>query len=376
MRILLLGEYSNVHNTLAEGLREAGHEATVASNGDFWKCYPRDIDLSRRGGKVGGLALWAKLNLLAACWKGYDVVQVINPMFAELKAERLAPLLRRIAARNGLLSMGAYGIDAYYVKACTDTETFRYSDFNIGSEVKSDSYSLRQMADWTGTAKEALNRETAGRCGLIAAGLYEYWRSYQPEFPGKTRFIPFPIRVDPLREPRPVGRRLKVFVGISKGRSVYKGTDIMLRAAMDAAAENPGRVDVEVAEGLPFAEYRERMEGCDVVLDQLYGYSPAMNALLAMGKGMVCVGGGEEEHYRLMGEDRLRPVVNVQPSYQSVKDAVSRLARDKALVADLKRQGLEYVAKHHDHLKVARRYAGEYAAAIARQVARAVYSGA
>ena len=367
MRILLLGEYSNVHNTLAEGLREAGHEATVASNGDFWKCYPRDIDLSRRSGKAGGLALWAKLNLLAARWKGYDVVQVINPMFAELKAERLAPLLRRIAARNGLLSMGAYGIDAYYVKACTDTETFRYSDFNIGSEVKSDPYSLRQMADWTGTAKEALNREAAGRCGLIAAGLYEYWRSYQPEFPGKTRFIPFPIRVDPLREPRPVGRRLKVFVGISKGRSVYKGTDIMLRAAMDAAAENPGRVDVEVAEGLPFAEYRERMEGCDVVLDQLYGYSPAMNALLAMGKGMVCVGGGEEEHYRLMGEDRLRPVVNVQPSYQSVKDAVSRLARDKALVADLKRQGLEYVAKHHDHLKVARRYAVEYAAAIARQ---------
>lgn len=35
MKILLLGEYSNVHNTLAMGLRELGHQVTVASNGDF-----------------------------------------------------------------------------------------------------------------------------------------------------------------------------------------------------------------------------------------------------------------------------------------------------------------------------------------------------
>ena len=34
MRILLLGEYSNVHNTLARGLRALGHQVTVASDGD------------------------------------------------------------------------------------------------------------------------------------------------------------------------------------------------------------------------------------------------------------------------------------------------------------------------------------------------------
>jgi hypothetical protein len=45
MKILLMGEYSNVHATLAEGLRQLGHQVTVLSNGDFWKNYPRDIDL-------------------------------------------------------------------------------------------------------------------------------------------------------------------------------------------------------------------------------------------------------------------------------------------------------------------------------------------
>lgn len=31
MKILLIGEYSNVHNTLARGLRELGHTVTVIS---------------------------------------------------------------------------------------------------------------------------------------------------------------------------------------------------------------------------------------------------------------------------------------------------------------------------------------------------------
>ena len=51
MKILLLGEYSNVHATLADGLRKLGHQVTVLSNGDFWKNYPRDIDLVRKPGK-------------------------------------------------------------------------------------------------------------------------------------------------------------------------------------------------------------------------------------------------------------------------------------------------------------------------------------
>ena len=47
MRILLLGEFSNIHWTLAEGLRHFGHEVCVVSDGNHWKNYPRDIDLYR-----------------------------------------------------------------------------------------------------------------------------------------------------------------------------------------------------------------------------------------------------------------------------------------------------------------------------------------
>ena len=36
MKILLLGEASNLHWTLAEGLRTLGHDVTVASGGSGW----------------------------------------------------------------------------------------------------------------------------------------------------------------------------------------------------------------------------------------------------------------------------------------------------------------------------------------------------
>lgn len=50
MRILLLGEYSNVHATLAKGLKALGHEVVLASDGDGWKNYVRDVDFSRGRG--------------------------------------------------------------------------------------------------------------------------------------------------------------------------------------------------------------------------------------------------------------------------------------------------------------------------------------
>ena len=89
MKILLIGEYSNVHWTLAQGLRQLGHNVTVISNGDFWKNYPRDIDVAREHGKLNGIRLLLKLWRLLPKMRGFDVVQLINPMFFELKAERL-----------------------------------------------------------------------------------------------------------------------------------------------------------------------------------------------------------------------------------------------------------------------------------------------
>ena len=74
MKILLLGEYSNLHATLAQSLRKLGHEVTVVSNGDFWKNYPRDIDVSRPKGRLGGVRLYTRLLFLLTKLRGHDIV--------------------------------------------------------------------------------------------------------------------------------------------------------------------------------------------------------------------------------------------------------------------------------------------------------------
>lgn len=49
---------------------------------------------------------------------------------------------------------------------------------------------------------------------------------------------------------------------------------------------------------VPYARYQQLMDDADVQLDQLY--SPSMNSLLAMAKGVTVVGGGEPENYEIL----------------------------------------------------------------------------
>lgn len=362
MRILLLGDYSNVHATLSEGLRSLGHECVVASDGDKWKDYPRDIDLRRRFGPRGNLSFLWRLAKALPTFRGYDIVQLINPIFLELKAERLAPFYRYLRHNNKKIILGAFGMDYYWAHVNTYERPLRYSDFNFGDTIRTDYEAERFRTDQIGTPKETLNKLIANDCDAIVAGLYEYYVTYR-QFADKTTFIPFPIHLD--SDTTHIDEKcnfssstlpVKIFVGISRNRSAYKGTDIMLRAARDVQAAYPDRLLIEVAEGVPFARYREMMNASDAILDQLYSYTPAMNSLLAMSKGIINIGGGEPENYHILGEQELRPIINVQPNYESCRHEIEQLVLHPERIPQLKRQSIEYVQRHHNHLKVARQY--------------------
>ena len=153
---------------------------------------------------------------------------------------------------------------------------------------------------------------------------------------------------------------MKGFIGISKRRSEYKGTDIMLKAAQDVQRKYPDILELTVAEGIPFNDYVELMNGSDFILDQLYSYTPSMNPLEAMSKGIICIGGGEPENYEMLHEDTLRPIINVDPTYESVYHEVEALVLHPERIRELKQQSMEYVRKHHDYIKVARQYEAFY----------------
>lgn len=372
MKILLLGEYSNVHATLATGLRRLGHEVCVMSDGDGWKDYPRDVDLSRRSGILGKMSfLWRLVKALPRM-RGYDVVQIINPMFLELKAERMMTFYRYIRRHNAKVVMGAFGLDYYWVSVNHELRPMRYSDFNIGDESRSDDVAQSDYREWVGTVRETLTKAIAKDADAIVAGLYEYFVTYELAEEGRLKeklvYIPLPIVIPDNVRPRKTDGKLRIFIGISKGRSAYKGTDIMLEAAREVEAQYPDRMELRVAEGLPFDEYRRIIDDSDVLIDQLYGYSPAMNALLAMSKGIVTVGGGEPEHYELLGERELRPIVNVEPTRESVFRALESLVLHPEKVDEMKRESVAYVRRHYDFVQVARQYERLYLSLMERNV--------
>lgn len=376
MKVLLIGDYSNVHATLAEGLKALGHSVIVASDGDGWKNYRRDIDL-RRYGHPGRKGLWQRLLdafymlrlrwLFAFKFRGYDVVQLINPVFLPLRAERIMPFYKRLRRNNGKVFMAAYGMDYYWVKAGMDCKTFRYSDFNFGSVVRTElPENALFVRDWLEGPKGELNRAIAADCDGIPAGLYEYWRSYQryldPEHLSKLRYIPFPIVVRQDVKVEESSGPVRFFIGIQQSRSAYKGTDIMLSALQRLEAERPADVVVHRVENVPFDEYRRLMRSSDIILDQLYSYTPAMNALEAMNQGLVVVGGAEPEFYALQeqelapDEEPLRPIVNVEPHEENVYQALCRLVDHRSDLSRLKEESLRFVMRHHRHTAVARTY--------------------
>lgn len=362
MKILLVGEFSNVHWTLAQGLRDLGHDVTVVSDGDGWKNYHRDIDLCRKSlATMDSIRYFIDTIRYLPKMRGYDVVQLINPIFLNLRANKILPFYRFLRKNNKKVFMGAFGMDHYWVKTCLDCKTFRYSDFNLGNKVRIENYNQEFVRDWLDGEKTAINQIIANDCDGIISGLYEYDCCYRPYFPNKTHFIPFPINVNEIIPKIDDGHeKIRFFIGMQKKRSDYKGTDIMLEALNKLQSNYPTRCEIVKVESVPYEQYQNLMNTSDVLLDQLYSYTPAMNALLAMAKGLIVVGGGEPENYQIINEQDLHPIINVLPNQESCYHEMERLMLHPELVSELSRQSVEYIHRHHDYVKVAKEYIDLY----------------
>ena len=361
MKILLLGEYSNVHWTLACALRKLGHEVCVVSNCDEWKDYSTDIPLIRKPGRWGAFTYLYKVLRLLPKLRGYDVVQLINPVhFIDLKAERGIRIYDYLRRHNKRVFLGAFGYDYYYVYDSVVRRTLRYCDFYTPTQEVHHEWNVANEHDWLHTFKKEANIHIAETCDGIISGLYEYDVAYRPYFPEKTTFIPFPIELNHREEEIQIHTRqspkVRFFIGIQRHRTALKGTDVMLRALERIVADYPEQAEMIKAESVPFNQYKEMMRSSDVLLDQIYSYTPAMNALLAMSQGLILVGGGEEENYTILGEEELRPIINVQPDEEDIYRQLEQLVLHPERIDLLKRDSIAYIHRHHDSIKVAKQY--------------------
>ncbi len=364
MKILLLGEFSNLHATLAEGLKKLGHEVLVVSDGTYIYGYKRDISLARRGtGPWSAVKYMCKLLVTLPRLRGFDVVQLINPDCFALKAERQFTLYRYLRRHNKVVVMGAFGNDWQWVECGLNRRLFRYGDFNVGDRLRTNAYTQQVIAEWLHSSKGELSRYVANDCDAIVTCLYEYQTVYHDDYPDKTTFIPLPIvpkDIDPQTLHRPSPYPVRFFLGIKRILMEFRGTDIFYDALQRIKKDYPDKCEVTVVEDLPFSEYEKRMNGQDFILDQAYSYTPAMNALEAMSKGVVCIGGGEPENYEIIHETELRPIVNILPDRENVYQALVSIVSHPEDIERLKKESIEYIRRHHDYVKVARQYESLY----------------
>jgi hypothetical protein len=130
----------------------------------------------------------------------------------------------------------------------------------------------------------------------------------------------------------------------------------MLRALERLQQQYPHQCEIVKAESVPYEEYQHLMNSSDIILDQLYSYTPAMNALLAMSKGLILVGGGEPENYGIINETELRPIINVLPDEEDVFRQLEAIVLHPECIERLSRESRQYIERHHDHKKVAQQY--------------------
>ena len=208
-----------------------------------------------------------------------------------------------------------------------------------------------------GSSANKLSFDTTYNLNLGILGPYGAWNKSTN---GAISFIPDGDQTVLMRIRSSKGYKAKgkirFFIGINRSRTMLKGTDIMLRALERIVADYPAHAEMVKAESVPFVVYKEMMRSSDVLLDQIYSYTPAMNALQAMSQGLIVVSGGEEENYEILGEEELRPIINVQPDEEDIYYQLEQLVLHPERIAKLKRDSVEYVRRHHDSLKVAERY--------------------
>ena len=361
MRILLIGEYSNLHATLAEGLKALGHEVVLMSDGDNIYHYHSDIPLCRKGkGKWSAIKYVTRLLVKLPMMRGFDIVQIVNPDFLSLKAERQRFIYNYLRHNNRRMVLGAFGNDWQWVNSGLHERLFRYGDFYIGDIPRNNPYAQMLKKEWIGTAKGKLSQHIARDCDAIVPCLYEYDKCYRQSYSAKTQFIPLPVKTCFNDEKLTVHQPVRFFIGVKRHMMDYKGTDIMLEALKNIKEKYPDCCEVRIAEDLPFDQYMQMMKGNDVILDQLYSYTPAMNALQAMAMGLVCLGGGEPENYEILNENELRPIINVTPTLENVMRALEDIILNPDQLIGLKKQSIEYVKRHHDYQKVALKYTHLY----------------
>lgn len=316
-----------------------------------------DVELKRAPGFLGAVRYLWKVMATLPSWKGYDVVQLINPGFLSLRCGRLRMVFDILKKNNRSVFLTLCGNDYFFVKDCAEGEMFRFSEFRVGKEntemVEADPW---KESGWLLDEHKRYTRHLYGAIDGAMSVLPEYDMSAKAHMdPAKVHFTNIPVELDSLPyAPLELEGPVKVLVGMKAEMAVQKGTSKLLEICREIESEHPGKVLVDVASGLSLEEYLKKLSGSHVVVDQLYSYSPATNALQTMALGRVSATGWQPECAAMLGCTDA-PVIPLQPG-DDVKRVLENALLDVGGLRRMSKAGRELVERENDVRTVADKF--------------------
>ena len=372
MKILLLGEYSRLHNSLKKGLEVLGHEVTLVGTGDMFKKFPVDKSIRTQWLTDKPLPLFfrkAYLRLFKkdpAQWeigyrfkkllpklKGYDVVQLINSHSIGTYPEFEIELLKKLFAQNGKVFLMGCGDDYPVIKHCLEGN-MRYHMLTPylepNSKMKAD-FALKYLTE---PYKKLFHFVYENAKAVIPSDM-DYvipWRGWDKV----SEMIPNPIIVSKTYSPIQIeGRKIKILFGVNTMNYEKKGYRFFDEALDIIEKKYPDLVEIRRTKNLPFHLYVKELEACDILMDNVYAFDQGYNALEAMARGKVVFTGAEiefMEHYRLTE----RVAINALPDSKKIADELENLILKPETIEIIGQSARDFIIKEHDYKNVSIRY--------------------
>lgn len=316
----------------------------------------RDILLDRKPGKINTL-LYLKDALSAlSVARGFDVIQFINPNFLSLKPNRIKYFFDKLKRQNRSLFLTLAGNDYFFVRACFDKRTFRFSEFMTGDRLNPFELETHRGYLWMSDANRDWNSYFYDNIDGGMSLLPEYDMAARPILGERLKFTNLPIDLAnlPYSSLDP-DTKIRLFIGMRGGMETQKGTALLLDMCRKLEREMPDRCETVCVRNLSLSEYLSRMKQSHIVLDQLYSYSPGTNGFQAMALGRVAATGGQPEYYEYIGEPAERPIIPLSPMMDR-EEVFRDLILNPSKLMSMSSSGRKLVEKHNDVKIVASKF--------------------
>lgn len=369
MRILLVGEYSRLHNSLKEGLEILEHEVKIIGTGDSFKQFPVDYSIFPkyfiensflvfcnkilfRFFKIDlqlaekGIRFWMFLPKL----KNYDVVQLINSNAIETYPFFSKYLLEKLFNQNKKNFLLVCGEDTPIVDFLLK-DTLKYSILTPllnNKKLKPQYYySLKYTQDNYRGLYQFINSKVST---IIVSDL-----DYKIPLPEKT-LIPNPINIDKINfELLEISEKVIIFLGKNSTSAIKKGTSYFEEALDIIQQKYSNKVSISKVENRPYKEYMTLYDNAHILLDQVFGYDQGYNALEAMAKGKVVFTGAESEFAEYYNIEE-RVCVNAIPDVDYLVNELSFLIENPEEIISIGKRARAFIEKEHNYIKVAQDY--------------------